>query len=413
MNRRKRRPNIFGWTVFGLVLLFGYYFNQVYLPTQQNPFEATPTPTRSPESFVTEAEALIKDGKMVSAIEAYQSAINSSPRDPILYVAIAQVQVLAGEPEEAQKNAENALLLNPNNSMALAVRAWAADAQGENSQALTWIEEALQIDPNNGLAHAYYTEILVNSESFDNVTKAIEESKVALALAPDTMEAHRARGILLEKTQNYEEAIREFEAALAINDDVPDLHIRLGQNYRFLGASNDAIEAFTRADVLNPADPLPDLYISRTYAGIGEYAKALQYAETAVQNNPVDPRLRGNYGVMYYRNFLYNEAIEQLSLAVNGGITEEGETVDGIALAGNDIRLAEFYYTYGLALARTNQCGEALQIAQEIQSKVPANEDAIFAAGEVIRICQENLNSPAVTTSTPSASETAEATSTP
>ncbi len=56
MNRRKKRPNYFSLMILGLVLLFGYYFDQVYLPTQPNPFEPTPTPTRSPESFVTEAE---------------------------------------------------------------------------------------------------------------------------------------------------------------------------------------------------------------------------------------------------------------------------------------------------------------------------------------------------------------------
>ena len=62
MTRRRKRPNLFGWTLFGLVLLFGYYFNQVYLPTQPNPFEATPTATRSPEGLVTEAEELFKQG---------------------------------------------------------------------------------------------------------------------------------------------------------------------------------------------------------------------------------------------------------------------------------------------------------------------------------------------------------------
>ena len=397
MNHRKRRPNIFGWTVFGLVLLFGYYFNQVYLPSQPNPFVATPTPTRSPEAYVAEAELLFEDGKFVQAIESFQEAIRSSPQNPALYIAIARVQVLAGQPEEAQANAENALLLDPNSSMAYAIRALAADAQGNNSQALTWIEQALQLDPNNGLAHAYYTEILVNSESFDNVTKAIEESKVALALAPDTMEAHRARGILLEATQNYEEAIQEYTTALSFNDNIADLYLRLGLNYRVLGASNEAIDAFTRADVLNPGDPLPDLYISRTYAGIGEYAKALQYAETAVQNNPVDPRLRGNYGVMYYRNLFWEEAIGQLRLAIDGGVTEEGGVVTGIPLS-NDVRVAEYYFTFGLALARTGDCGEALQIAQEIQAKVPADENAQFAASETISICQENLANPATST---------------
>jgi tetratricopeptide (TPR) repeat protein len=404
MNRRKRRPNIFGWTVFGLVLLFGYYFNQVYLPTQPNPFVATPTPTRSPEAVAVEAELLFEDGKFAQAIEMYQEAIRSSPQDPSLYIAVARVQVLAGKAEEAQANAENALLLEPNNSMAFAVRALAADAQGNNSQALTWIEQALQLDPNNGLAHAYYTEILVNSESFDNVTKAIEESKVALALAPDTMEAHRARGILLEATQNYEEAIAEYNAAISFNGNIADVYLRLGLNYRALDASTDAIDSFTRADVLNPSDPLPDLYISRTYAGIGEYAKALQYAETAVQNNPLDPGLRGNFGVMYYRNLFWEEAIGQLRLAVDGGTTEEGDSITGLPLT-NDIRIAEYYFTLALALARTGACGEALQIAQEIQAKVPADENAQFAASETIRICQENLTNPA--TSTPVVEEPA------
>lgn len=412
MNRRKRPPNFFGWAVFGLVLLFGYYFNQVYLPSQPNPFLPTPTPTRSAEEYVADAEALAKDGKFLQAVQTYQEAIRSSPRDPSLYIAIARVQVLIGQNTEAQANAENALLIDSNNAMAVAVRAWAADAQGENAQALTWIEQALQMDPNNGLAHAYYTEILVNSGSFDNTTKAIEESKVALALAPDTMEAHRARGRLLEATQNYEEAVAEFKAALAINDDVPDLWLSLGLNYRILGVSDQAIDAFTRADVLNPADPAPDLYISRTYAGIGEYSKAMQYAETAVQNNPVDPRLRGNYGVMASKNFLYNEAIEQLRLAIHGGTLEDGQEVVGLPLT-NEIRVTEIYFTYGLMLARTNQCGEALPIAQEIQTKLPADETAQFNASEIIRICQENLNNPQTGDATPAPSETPSVTATP
>ncbi len=400
MNRRRRRPNYFGWTVFGLVVLFGYFFNQVYLPSQPNPFEATPTPTRSPESFVTEAQALYEDGKLLQSIDAYQSAINASPEDPLLYIAIARVQVFAGQYEAAQANAENALLLNPNNSMAHAVRAWALDFQGgKNSEAKDSIEEALRLDPNNALAYAYYVEILVDS-GFDNYAKAAEESRKALALAPDMLETHRARAYILEATENYEEAIREYEAAIAINPNISTLYIEVGRNYRALQVYDKAITAFTRANTLNPTDPLPDLLISRTHATIGSYVQALQYAETAVNDSPGDASLRGNYGVMFYRNYFYDQALEQLSLAVNGGRTKEGLDIIGIPLV-NDLRIAEYYFTYGLALARTNQCGNALQIAQEIQTKVPADETAIFAASEIIRICQENLDNPAVDTPTP------------
>ena len=129
MNRRKRRPNYFAWAIFILVVLFGYYFNQVYLPTQPNPFEPTPTPTRSPESFVTEAQALYAEGKMLPAIDAYQQAINSAPQDSSLYVALARVQIFAGQYEEAESNARNAILLNSNNALAHGVLAWALDFQ--------------------------------------------------------------------------------------------------------------------------------------------------------------------------------------------------------------------------------------------------------------------------------------------
>src|SRR6266498_5312987 len=145
MTRRRKRPNLFGWTLFGLVVLFGYYFNQVYLPSQPNPFDATPTVTRSPESFVSEAEDLFKQGKLSQAIDAYESAVNASPQDPALYIALARVQVWAGQYEEAKANAENAILLSPENSMAHAVRAWALDFRGRNSDAIDEINKAIEL----------------------------------------------------------------------------------------------------------------------------------------------------------------------------------------------------------------------------------------------------------------------------
>jgi tetratricopeptide (TPR) repeat protein len=416
MTRRRRRPNFFGWTVLGLVLLFGYYFDQVYLPTQPNPFEATPTPTRSPESFVTEAQTLFQEGKLPQAIDAYESAIKSSPQDPTLYIALARVQVFAGEPHEAQANAENAILLSPNNSMAHAVRAWALDFQEDgNSEAMDEIETALKLDPKNALAHAYRVEILIDSQSFENIATAAEVSRNALALDPNAIETRRARAYVLEATANYEEAIQFYKSAIEINPNLSLLHMELGRNLRFALVYDQAIDEFIRANTLNPPDPEPDYLISRTYATIGEYEKALQYAETAVKDKPSDPRYRGNYGVMFYRNYLYQKAVEQLSLAVNGGRTENGLPIQGMPLT-NEIRVAEFYYTYGLALARTNKCGDALPIVQSLQTNIPTDENAMAAADEIIKVCEENLNNPAVDTPVPATEESPaapEATATP
>jgi tetratricopeptide (TPR) repeat protein len=412
MNRRRKRPNWFRITLLSLLVLGGAYVNRFIIPNQPQLGVPTPTVTRSPESFVTEAEEYFTQGKLLPAIESYKQAIASSPEDPAVYVALARTQVFAGQYKDAQTSAESAILLNNSNSNAHAVLAWALDFQGNTIEAEDSIKRALELDPNNALAHAYYSEILVDSFYSGTgivgaIEKAIEESKVAIALAPEALETHRARGYVLEATGNYEEAIREYEDAVAVNANIADLHLALGRNYRILGSYDKAILSFTRANALNPEDPTPDLFISRTYATIGEYAKAMQYAESAVTDNPADASLRGNLGVMYYRNSYWTESIAELSYVVNGGVTDDGDQIESINLAPNDSRTAEYYSTYGLALSRLNECGKALQVARTILERIPADELAVENANAVISRCQQNLDSPPDPTETPLATESA------
>lgn len=391
MNRRRTRPNWFRIILLCLLVLGGSYANRYILPNQPQFGVPSPTPTRSPESFVTEAEEYFKLGKLIPAIASYQQAILSNPDDPAVYVALARVQVFAGQYEEAQKNAENAILLNNDNSMAHAVLAWSLGFQEKFSEAEESIKTALTLDDKNAFAHAYYVEILVDSGSFDVIEKAIEESKVAIALAPNTLETHRARGIIHEAVGEYDEAIVEYQLAIDINPKIADLYLSLGINYRAKQYYSDAITAFTNADALNPEDPMPDYLISRTFVTQGEFGKAMQYAEKAVENDPVDTNLHGNLGVMYYSNSYWTEAIEQFGYVVNGGVTTGGEPIKVMPLVPNNVRVAEYYYMYGLALAKTNKCSQALEIARSIFERIPADERAVENANAIISRCEQNL----------------------
>ncbi len=398
MTRRRRRINWFWVTVLIISIFSVSYFDRYIAPEVVPPWIDTPTPTRAPETFIADAEKFFEQGKLVKAIDAYQEAIRSNPDDASAYIAMARAQVFIGQYEEAQTNAEKALLLNPNNSTAHAVRAWALDFSGEYLPAEAAIKRALELDSNNALAHAYYAEILADSYyagtgPLDSIELAAEESRVALSLAPNLMESHRARAYVLESTANYEEAIREYEAAIKINENIPDLHLSLGRNYRALGVYDKAIEEFTRANALNPADPLPDLYISRTYHSIREDAKAVQYAEQAVKDEVSSAKMHGNLGVMLYYDFQWIEAADELSLAIYGGNLGESVSIEAIPLK-NTIQIAEYYYIYALSLARLNRCGEALQISQQIIGTIPSNQVAVDFANQAISLCQENLDSP-------------------
>ncbi|MFM8368939.1 MAG: tetratricopeptide repeat protein [Chloroflexota bacterium] len=418
MNKRRTRPNWFRIILLSLLVLAGAYVNRFVVADIDPLGVPSPTPTISPDTLIAEGDELFKQGKLIPAADAYKQAIVSQPDNPAIHITLARTLAFSGKYKEAQVSAEDALLLNPNNSMAHAVRGWALNFQGEYIEAESSITRALELDPNNALAHAYYVEILIDSYysglgSFDGIEKAIEESKVAQALAPDLLETHRARGYILEATGNYEEAIREYEQAIAINPNIADLYLAMGRNYRILGIYDQAVDAFTRADALNPEDPNPDLLLSRTYATIGEYGKAMQFAESSVANNPADTNLRGNYGVMLYRNAYWEDAIRELSYVVKGGLSDDGHEMEVINLVPDAPRIAEYYFTYGLALARTDQCGEALQIAQLIISRIPADELAVDNANEITNRCTENLNAPPATATEEPAATEVDATPTP
>lgn len=414
MTRKRYRVNKFTVAILLILIAAMTYVNRVIVPTIPPPFVPTPTATRSPESFIIEAETAFNDGKMLQAIEYYQQAIRANPQDDVSYAAMGRVQIFAARYDDALESADKAILLNPNNPRAHAIRAWAMDFKGDILAAEAAIKRALELDSNSGFIHAIYAEILVDSAlsgtgPLENLTvKAAETSRLALSLEPNAIETHRARGYVLEATANYPEAIAEYQAAIAINPNIADLHIALGRNYRFTQVYDLAREEFISANALNPSDPTPDLLISRTYATVGEFAKAAQYAESAVKDAPADASLRGNYGVMLYYTANWQESATQLGLTVNGGKAEDGSVIQSIPFS-TDSRVVEYYFTYALALARLNRCGEAIPIANTILGRV-SDELSISNAQKALATCEANLAAtptPAsATTETPTATAT-------
>ena len=407
MNRRRRRSN--PWLIVVLVAAIGFfaYLNVYVIPTVPPPFVPTPTATRAPESFTMEAEAFLAEGQVRLAVDSYMAAIKADPQNIANYLQLATLQIYSGDYEAARVNAENAILLDKNRPQAFILLGWAKGFQGDYLNAEADISTALEMDPNNALGHAVYAYVLSlrvadDVAELDTLDTAIEESKQALRLDGNLMEAHWARGYVLEITANYEEAVQELLAAIDLNDRIAELHLALGRNYMAIEEDDQAVFEFTRAYALNPTDPEPNWYISRVYGGLGEYAKAIQAAEQAVSDDPTNPYMYGNLGTLYYRDLQYNAAIDALELAVRGGLAADGQVVEGLPL-DYTLTVTEYYSRYGLALARVNRCNEAVQVAQAMLQTVPDDEDAVYNAEFMIGICQENIDNPP--TSTPEGGE--------
>ena len=402
--KRSRRANPF--TVIFLVLAIGalLLFNQFVAPSIQPLFVPTPTATQPPETYISNAEQLANAGKLKQAIDAYKQAMLVDPKNPSIYINMAKLEIYITDYQNALNDASNALLINPKNSAALAVQGWAYSFLGDYIKAEGALTEAIKQDPNNAAAYAYITEVyldMVNAGvgQLGTMDQAIAASKSALALAPNSLETHRARGLVLENTSNYAEAVAEFEAAIAINDNIADLHLALGRNYRATGQYDAAINEFSRALALNPNDSTPYTLISRTYFTNGDHTKALQYADDALKISPTDPYMYGNEGLIYWQIEQYQNAVDMLRMAIKGGVNSAGQEVKGLPLDYG--RVGEYYYTYGLALAKLGQCGEALPVAQSITSNLMSDQIAQYNAQEINNICEQLAKTGGVVTPTP------------
>ena len=398
MTRRTRRVS--WWRIVLLVGLIGaaFYVNQVVVPATPPLFVPTATATRSPESYVNQAEEDYAAGKLNQAIKAYKDAIYSDPANPANYVALARLQVFAGAYDEAIVNCQNALLKNPSNPLAHAVMGWAMGFQEKYSEGEIEIKKAFSLDSNNALIYAYYAEILINQNDYTLYDKAAEASKRGLELGPTLLETHRARGIVFLNTQNLEQAVQEFQTAMAINKNIPDLNLYLGITYKALGQYDLAQESLLAAYALNPTDTVALTELSRAFFGDGRFPQAAQYAEEAVKVKPGEARLHGNLGIIYYKQDEFDEAIESLGLAVRGGQAEGGIAVEGIPLDYG--RVEEYYWYYGFALARRERCAEAVPVFQALLNGVPNDEIAIYNATEGLAMCQQNLQNTQPTAAT-------------
>lgn len=394
MRRRNRRSNPLRIVILLIVIGLLIYIDQKVEPFSPYTFLPSPTPTISPERFITEAQEFAVEGRYTQALQSYDKAITSDPQNPQNYIASAMINVYRGDYESAQDDASNALLLNPENSQAYALKGLSHGFMGDYLESESNLQQAIEYDPSNYFAYAYDAivksqKVLLGSVTQGELDAAIEASRKAEAIAPRALETHWARGMVLEITANYEDAIDEYDAAIAVNPNVAAIHISLGRTYAGLLEYNKAVEEYTRANALNPSDATPDALIGRTYYRIGEYAKSIQFYQQAIGDDPQNAYYWGYLGQAYYKNFQFGDAILALQYAIKGGMTSDNVVVEGIPLS---YEVVDFYYFYGLGLMELGYCGEAVDIAQAIIQSMQDDATAVYNAEYTLERCYEKLN---------------------
>jgi len=360
-------------------------------------FLPTPTPTRTVDSYLLEAEAYFESGKIddpleTDAIDAYRKALVLEPDNVQAWSELARLltysssllstqQEKIARMEEARAASNRAIELARDDSSAQAIHAltldWSASVAIDENQREEWLVQAEQaagfaynLDPDNYLALAFYAEVLLDQSKW---SQAEQHARTAVELAPNVMDTHRVYGTLLETFGQYRVAIEEYEKAAAINPNLTFLYIRIGVIYRELQVYDAALEYFEKAISINNSigvqDPVPYIGIAKTYARQGEFFIAALNAEKALSFDPTNADTYGQLGDIYTRARNYEGAMAVLKCAVRGCTLDENEIgeVDVEGLPLTNITVAYYYARYGSVLAAlsrpgTNYCPDALQV---------------------------------------------------
>ena len=212
-------------------------------------FQATPLPTRAPASYLEEGDAQFTAGNLTASILAYQEALRLSPNDAQTWAKLARIQTYSSaflitndekkaRLREALDSATKAVELAPEESIVRAIRAFTLDwnANGAFHSAeevqdflIEAENEALvaqQLDSANPLALAYFAEILVDQQKWNQAELIINQA-LEIPEATQWMDVYRVNGYVLETLGQYNLAISEYEKAIAIEPNFTFLYSHL------------------------------------------------------------------------------------------------------------------------------------------------------------------------------------------
>ncbi len=398
-------------------------------------FLPTPTPTRTANSYLSEAQAHFAAGKVedaaeIDAIDAYRKALEMDPENAQGWAELARLLTYSSSllstqegtiarMKEAREAIDTAESIIPDDSTVQAIKAlvydWSASASTDDIQRDEWLlvaeqaaSYALNLDPNNYMALAFYAEVLLDQYKLN---QALEYAEQAVELQPNAMDTHRVYGTVMENFGQYRVAIEEYERAAEINPNLTFLYIRIGVIYRHLEVYDQALEYFEKAISINNSngvqDPVPYIGIAKTYSRDGEFFIAALNAEKALAIDPTNPNTYGQLGTIYNKARNYESASAVFNCAVNGCSVEETQSlVDELMpytpleitepvpqLALTNLEVAYFYAQYGSGLAalsrpEDNRCQEALAVLEQVREAFPDDPGLVSIVEENRAICR-------------------------
>ncbi len=274
-------------------------------------------PNRVPLAYYNRGNAYGKLGNYQRAIKDYDRDIKLDLQDEQAYVNRGVTYEKLGNYQLAIEDFNKAIELDLQDEQAYVNRGATYKKLGNYQLAIEDFDKAIKLDPR--CTRAYYNRGNVYG-TLGNYQQAIEDYNKAIELDREYVKAYVNRGIIYKKSGNYEQADKDFNKAIALDPQYVQAYINLGIVYAAKGQHKKAIREYKQAlkidpDSIQAYNNLGYLYIDTEInlkEGLNLIKKALSLA-------PENPSIMDSLGWAYYKNGMFDEALEELKKAIKIG----------------------------------------------------------------------------------------------
>jgi adenylate cyclase len=160
-------------------------------------------------------------------------------------------------------------------------------------------EQSLELDPNNVralnfLSFKYWLPVMFgrSAEPQADLKRGDELISKALALNPNSSNAHLFKAYILTIQGRYDEAVAEDERTLALDPTNVNAYEGIGTANLYLGEFEKSLEFYDKAIRLSPHDPALQFWYggkASAYFALKQYDQAIEWARRSIATKPNNP----------------------------------------------------------------------------------------------------------------------------
>jgi len=250
-------------------------------------------------------------------------------------------------------------------AQALLAQAYAHHQAGRLAEAQAGYRALLAVD-----AHNYYGEHLLGVVALQRAQpeEALGHFERAVALAPQSAEAHNSLGETYRRLGRHEQALESLNRAVALDGRRVDALLNLAGLLRRLGRNSEAILAYRRVLTLNPDSVEAHAGLGLALHDAGELDEALASCQRALALDATSAVLHLNVGNLLREKGFLDEAAAAYRAALE-----------------RDARLVEAHNNLGNVLRHQGRKDEALACYERALTLKPDFAEALLNAAQLLR----------------------------